>query len=431
MSKSSIRRLLPLLMLLTALLCPIPAWAQQELQIEQSVSAVYGESITFSADASSTTSLISAELVVHVLNWEVPITIPVSVQPGNDVTVSTTVLVASLNLPPAATIEYQWIFNNEAGNPLSGDITSYRYADTSVPWAWEPDSREEVTVFSSEIDPALQNAILEIAIAARRNSEDLLGRKQNAPIAIYVYPSLASLAASLRAHRVVVQDWVAAYTIPDQGIIFVSATPGPDLIDNLRRDLSHEIMHLAVYSIAGDQYEYIPAWFNEGLALNTNSGTDTALGNVLSDALQSRVLLSTQALCLGSFSGLDPHDAALAYAQSASLVSYIVGRYGTSQISALMAAFSSGLGCSEGVELALGISLADLEQQWLQSLSITAARSESQSIPLITWGVIWLASVTISLLFIAPQPRLDSDQPLFTTQPSLPRIPSSGEDIPG
>jgi len=422
-----VRLLLPLLVPIAILLGPVPAKAQQVLAIEQNATSQYGESLTFSANVSSTVVLSSAELVLQVRNRASSVTFPVAIESGTDVIASTVVSVASLELPPAAEVEYQWVFRDNTGQSLSGDVTVYRYEDTSVPWNWEPLSQDTITILSADGDQALRGTVLELAANARRTSASLLSANENVPITVYVYPTLASLAASLRAHGRVVQDWVAAYAIPDQGIIFVAATPGPEMIDGLRRDISHEIMHLLVYNYAGDHYDNVPGWFSEGLALNTAPLEDTAITGVLAEALQNRVLLSTQALCISSFAKLDPHDAALAYAQSANFVAYIAERYGPSQISALVDAYANGLNCSDGVQLALGVSLNDLEQQWLRSLSVISGQSASQNVSLIALAIVWLASVVISLLFLAPQPRSEADQPLFTTQPSLPRVPSNGE----
>ncbi len=419
-----LRRFLGLLGLVVVMLpSPVQVLAQQPLLLQQNVTAQYGESLTFSVAASTPLVLNSAELMIHVLNRASPIMVPVTIVPGTDIVASATVSVTSLNLPPAAQIDYQWTFQDESGHSLQGEVSSYRYADTSVPWEWKGSSQENLTVFIADTDQTFQDTVLTLAIEARRASWHSLTSAQEAPVTIYVYPSLASLAASLRAHHIMVQDWVAAYAIQDQGIIFAASTPGPDMFDNLRRDISHEIMHLAIYGTAGEHNDSVPGWFTEGMALSTSPATDTALLDVLEAAIQNRVLLSTQALCISNFTRLDPHDAALAYAQSASLVSYIAERYGPSQISALMTAYSNGLGCSESVELALGITLSDLEQQWLRSLSTTSARTSSQDASLITWGSVWLISAVISLLFLASQPPVEVDHPILTTQPSLPRIP--------
>jgi hypothetical protein len=117
------------------------------------------------------------------------------------------------------------------------------------------------------------------------------------------------------------------------------------------------------------------------------------------------------------------HDAALAYAQSASVVHYIAERYGASQLSALVAAYANGLSCDEGVRLALGISLSELENQWLRNLASTRADTMSHDNTPLSYVAVWIMSLLLALLFIAPQPS-NNLRPLFDTRASLPKVPS-------
>ena len=61
----------------------------------------------------------------------------------------------------------------------------------------------------------------------------------------------------------------------------------------------------------------------------------------------------------------DGNLAFLAYAQSDSLVEYIQNKYGLPGLQALIHAYDQGVSCEQGVEIALEITLQELEKDWL------------------------------------------------------------------
>jgi len=165
------------------------------------------------------------------------------------------------------------------------------------------------------------------------------------------------------------------------------------------------VAHLILAAALGASYEGIPAWFNEGLALMTAPEPDPTLESTLAVATREGRTFPLEALCPSTFGGLSPQEAALAYAQSESVMRYMVNRFGTSQVRTLLAAYASGLSCGDGVEQALGISLTELETQWHNDLARAVTRTPRESSSLLLWLIVWGVSVILALLFIAPQPQ--------------------------
>jgi hypothetical protein len=391
------------------------------LVAEQSLLSRYGHSLSFSIHATASTVLTNAQLTITILNRDKLFNFPVAITPNSQVSISKTVQVAEIELPPAATLTYFWVFEDEAGQQYQSQAVTERYGDNQVPWQWAERRSGQVVVLYDVTDEAITQIVLDTAVRSLDESTRMLGSSISGDIVIYVYPSLASMANSLRKNQTIVQDWVAAYAIPDQQTIFVAADAGPDLLVNLERDLPHELMHVAVFTAANPGSKQIPGWFNEGLALYASGGSDPTLDDVLAGAISDRILLSIETLCTPSFASLPRRDAALAYAQSASIVSYIMRRYGASQISGLMDAYAKGLGCSEGIQLVLGISLQELESQWLKDLSSTASILTQSSNSLLPWLLGWIVSLGLTGLFLFPQPAAETA--LFDTRVSLPKVP--------
>jgi hypothetical protein len=403
----------------------VQAQATEGLQAELSASFVYGEAITFDVYASSPLTLTGARLTIQVANRPALYTESVAVTPNTTISLSHSVQVSTLELPPFARLTYYWDFQDEVGREYRTTSQSLLYEDTNVPWQWSVESRSGIFVHTDGEDETLTRAALDIASAALLQASDLLATPVLDEVHVYIYPELAQLANSLRLHGRRVQDWIVAYTIPDQYAVFVSATTGPEMVANLQRDLPHEMMHLVIYTAAGSYAYAVPAWFNEGLALMSSAEPDPTLHNVLDTAVNEGVLLSLEPLCISNFNSFDPHDAALAYAQSESLMRYISNRYGASQLRALMSAFGEGLSCEAATERALGLTLTDLEEQWHNDLMRTAARSPRTTISLLPWLVVWIISWGVALLFIAPQPKQ------FGVSPSVAGTPLKPPSEPG
>lgn len=408
-------------------LAPHQAQAQSTntVQVEQSVSATYGTSLTFTMRASAATTLMGARLTIQVANSDKLYSESVPVVPGTTITASHKVTTESIQLPPFALLTYYWDFADDSGQEYRSEPQTMRYEDTSVPWQWAVVSQNNVVVHTDGTDLAFSNTVLDVATDALKEASRAVGVAVEDEIHVYVYPELAQLASSLRLHERQVQDWVAAYALPDQRIALVSAAPGPEQFVNLQRDLPHEITHLVVAVAAGENADSVPGWFNEGLALMSAPEPDATLYDVLQTATRegTQSLHPLETLCAPNFSSLPPRQAALAYAQSESVMRYVSDRYGTSQVRGLMAAYADGLSCEGGVELVLGITLTELEKQWHNNLGRSVAQSSNEEVPLLTWLIVWAISIGLALLFIAPQPYRPEEQPAYETKLSLPPVP--------
>lgn len=411
---NTLKRLLSAL-LITALLAAVAvgetAQAQQGIlsDVQQSVTFVYSDRLIFALEATAPATLTAVHLTLAVDNRDSPYVATPPLIAGRTVAVIHSVPVKELALPPFAALTYYWELTDENGRQYRTDPQRVRYEDTSVPWVWVTSEQGNIVVHSDGRDPALSNMALEMAHNARTQINHMLGTSYgSAPhevLHLYVYPELAPLASSLRLHGRRVQDWVVAYAIPEQGVALIAAASGPDQVADLQRNISHEVAHIVLAAVLGTPYEGIPAWFNEGLALMTAPEPDPVLESTLALAIREGRTFPLEILCAPTFGSLSPQEAALAYAQSESVMRYVVNRFGTSQVRALLAAYASGLSCGSAAEQALGVSLTALETQWHNDLARAVARTPRESLSLLPWLIVWGVSAMLALLFIAPQPQ--------------------------
>jgi hypothetical protein len=389
------------------LLVGAPARAQEGVLLPADVGAsyVYGESLRFTAHVEAPEPLMVAGLHLQVGSGGNDVLLAVPIRQPAPYELSWGVGVDELSLPPFAAVVYRWEFTGNSGTIYWTEPATLRYEDDTVPWRWEASSTDRVTVYTGDLNHGAAEPALDIAAGALARAEALLNVGPVPPITIYVYPDLPEMVTGLRLHGLRVQDWVAAYAIPRSQTALVAASPGPEMLPNLERDVPHEVAHLVVASTAPAGGASVPAWFNEGLALYLVGDTDPALAQVLDDTARDGAFLPLGALCGPGYFGMGPREAALAYAQSESLVRYVHTRYGPQGIRALLAAFNGGASCEEAVPQALGLSLADLETQWHNQVLSQAAGSPSSDASIVPWLVVWALSMVLALLFTAPQPR--------------------------
>lgn len=383
----------------TLLVCLILTLAppdRAKAQFQEDVSVVYGESITFTLTLEERQSTSDASLLLQSdlgLDVEVP-------AERTDTGFTASVDVTELKLPPVAVLQFRWRLINLRGEVSETGLVIYRYHDNTLPEAWRQATLENTSVFLSHSNDAIAQAALSISAAALRQQGQALQVDTNdLPISIYIYPNLNSLASGLRLHDARIQDWVAAYSIPESRLIMVAVRNETDFRSSLELDIRHEIAHLVIREAAGGGD--IPAWFNEGFALSTSPTTDTALEQTLNQSVTNNTLVPMSSLCGTSFSTLAPQEAALAYAQSLSFYQYVLERYGASQTRALYMAYAEGLGCSEGVQRALGIPLEQIETQWLTSTRRSVAE-DSGGFSYNALIFVWAISILLALLFVAP-----------------------------
>jgi hypothetical protein len=137
--------------------------------------------------------------------------------------------------------------------------------------------------------------------------------------------------------------------------------------------LPHEIAHLVLWDLLGDRADRVPVWFEEGVAQLEEQGSRQAVQS----AVVPMVAAGRQ-IPFEVFNGLTPSElkddaqVAVFYAQSLSVVVFLIEKYGQDAFYRL----SKELGAGMGLEAALvkvyrGVfgSMRDLETRWVGYIS--------------------------------------------------------------
>ncbi|MCA9991503.1 MAG: hypothetical protein H6666_00765 [Ardenticatenaceae bacterium] len=381
------RRWLSLLLLLPGLgglglllAAVAPAGAQTTtVPLSSSVDYTFGQAMHFRLRGESDTPVEGATLTWSLQGDGQRHEVPLALLPGRVVSVTYTLHLTDSPLPPFSTVYYQWRLATPAG-AVALPLESVAYVDNRV--RWQQVTRQGITVHWAEGGPALAETALNVALAAQDRLAQLLPRPDPQPLPIYIYPTTADLRAALRLSG---RDRLAGQGgLPALGVVLVAAANPRTAELDLGRDMPREMAYLSLYALAGEQYGMLPAWLREGLAGYAEAVPDPGRAARLAAAQAAGTTLPLAELCASFPAGAEA--LALADAQSEALVRYILASYGDAALRQLLQSYVAGAGCDAGVAQTLGLSLVDLEAEWL------AAARPGETLPANQWqsSALWL-----------------------------------------
>jgi len=258
------------------------------------------------------------------------------------------------SLPPGAKVWWRWRITDEAERTYVTPRQTIVFEDTR--YQWQVKVAPDMDIYWHSLGTSLVKELTEgVESRLARVKLDVLIPEERKP-KVFVYPN----AEELRSAVLFTQEWTGALAFWDYNIILI-----PVRSDNLewaKRTLAHEITHLLVRDATFGPFGDIPTWLNEGLATYAEGELMAHEQKALDDAIANDGLFSIGSLS-GSFPA-DPDRALLAYAQSNSLVSYLVSVHGWPKMGELLAVFKAGSTYDEAVRKVYGFDTDGLEEQW-------------------------------------------------------------------
>ena len=147
---------------------------------------------------------------------------------------------------------------------------------------------------------------------------------------------------------------------PGWRLIYLSQAPVQGAgMPNLLEVYSHELSHLALRDALGAGA--VPRWFNEGFSVYVSGEAQVARLETRWLATVAGALLSLKEL----EHGIPADRSALAYAQSADVVRYLLGRGDRHRFDLLIDGIARGRGFEASLQNAHGITLGELEREWV------------------------------------------------------------------
>ncbi len=270
------------------------------------------------------------------------------------------VMIRSGNPPPGAELWWEWTITDDQGNSYTTPRETLTFVDDRFEWQTVQEGDITLHWYAGEdVGPLL----LDAAVSGLQLLEDEMGIELQEDVQFYIYGS----AADMQDAVLYIQDWAGGVAFSEYNVILIGVPPS--IAESWGAPtVRHELAHLVVGQygrscIGGSR----PTWLNEGLAVYAE-GDQTDLLRELAAAVADNSFEP-----LRSLNGAFPaHDTAagIAYAQSYSVVDFMLSEYGPEKMQALLQLLAQGEEYDAALEQVYGFNVDGLELAWRAQMGL-------------------------------------------------------------
>jgi len=245
-------------------------------------------------------------------------------------------------LPPGAGVLYWWTVEDASGDRIETAPIEIRFDDNRYPWHSLTEGR--VTIYWYQGDSSFAQELMATAHQALARLNQDTGAELEKQVEMYIYADTDAL----RGAMVFPQEWTGGVAFTRYGI--------------LARTIAHELTHLVIHQVTLNPYSGLPTWLDEGLAMHTEGQLEPIFTVVLNTAIAEGNLISVRSLS----SPFSAHagQSLLSYAQSYSIVDFLITEYGQGEMLELLNIFSQGSGYDGALERVYGFDMDGLGALW-------------------------------------------------------------------
>ncbi len=267
-------------------------------------------------------------------------------------------------LPPGTTVTYWWSIDNADGAEADTPVQTLNFDDQR--YSWRTTEQSQITLRWYDGGDGFSGALMTAAVQATERMREDVGAGLDMPVEIYVYATYDDL----RGAMVFPQEWTGGAAYPEYGSIAIGIPLSG--LDWGKRAIAHEIAHVVVHQAIFSGYGIeLPTWLDEGLAMYSEGALSSDFSVRLQNAIDQDRVFTVRSLS-SSFPA-DEESARLAYAQSYSLVSFLLEEHGgRDKMIELLSAFKSGSGYVEALDVVYGLDIDQLNSQWREYVGLAA-----------------------------------------------------------
>ncbi|AGG06206.1 MULTISPECIES: peptidase MA family metallohydrolase [Dehalococcoides] len=261
-------------------------------------------------------------------------------------------------MPPGARVNYWYRITDEAGNILTSPSQTVVYEDARFDWQSISEGMLELYWYNGE--QSFADELMESAQAALLRLAADTGAELQDKVTLYIYANSADLQSAM----VFPSEWTGGVAYPAFNVIAIGIAPYD--VDWGKRAITHELAHQVTSQMTSNPYCDLPVWLNEGISMYAEGNLEAVYVNYLVWAIGQDKLISVKSLC-SPFSA-NSADAYLSYAESFTLVNYLITYYGPEKFSALLETFHQSAGYDEALLAVYGFDIQGLNTLWQATL---------------------------------------------------------------
>jgi len=353
------KRLLQVLIPVSLLLCV--AWAPQiTITVQENRADIsFPETITFQLQAYSSTKIASIRLEFGTdalaCGESVSRAIPEDYEPDTEIAVEWVWnLRRSGSVPPGTEVWWRWVLENEAGEKIETPVQRLIYLDDI--FAWRIRVSEHLSLHWYEGSEQFADALLEAGEDALIRLDQMTGVMVEKQVKIYIYAS----SEDMQEATLFAPGWSGGRAFPWNSAVIIGVAPAN--LDWGMGTMAHELTHVVIRHYTFSCVDSTPGWIDEGLAMVMEGELGAYYQGILQDAVDADTLLSVREV--GQIFSADPDLASLSYAESFSLVTYLLETHGDESMLQLLDRFKQGESEDRALEAVYSFDRDGLEALW-------------------------------------------------------------------
>ncbi len=351
--------LLALVLCLLLILSPSLVQAQGELEIlDSSAQVEFPTKLSFNLSARSGAPITDIRLCYAVDRMsfaEVTSEVYIEFTPSTVVDVSWTLEMVRIGgLPSGSNVNYWWLVEDANGRKIETALVRVYFEDTRH--QWRSLTKDKVTIYWYEGDASFAQELMAAAHQALDRLAVDTGARLEKPVRFYIYASTRDLQGAM----IFPQEWTGGVAFTRFSIIVIGVAPA-----NLawgKKAIAHELSHLVIHQMTLNPYGGLPNWLDEGLAMYAEGLPSPEYTSRLQRAVAEDSLISVRSLS-SPFSAYT-EEASLSYAQSYSLVEFLIRKYGQAKMLELLNTFRQGSSYDGALEKVYGFDMDGLDALW-------------------------------------------------------------------
>jgi hypothetical protein len=260
-------------------------------------------------------------------------------------------------------VDYWWTVTDAAGKSVATAPATFEIKDAR--YSWHSLVQGKVTLYWYKGDNAFAGELMASVQDALKRLAGNTGVEISKPVQFYIYASAADLQGSM----IFPQDWTGGVAFTEYGIIAIGIGTSAAEISWGKGTVAHELTHLVVHQLTYNPYNDLPTWLDEGLAMFNEGPLDSQFTTPLNQAITRKSLNSVRTISspFSAYGG----ESVLDYAESYSIVKYLIDTYGQPKMFALLSTFQKGSSYDGALQSVYGFDMDGLNVKWQASLGIT------------------------------------------------------------
>ncbi len=263
-------------------------------------------------------------------------------------------------LPSGSSVVYWWTVADAEGSRVKTDMARIRIEDNR--YAWRSLIEGKVTLYWYAGDDTFAGELMAATQQAQARLDEDTGAQPEKPVKIYIYEN----SQDLRGSMIYSQEWTGGVAFTRYGIIAIGIAPNE--LDWGSLTIAHELTHLVIHQVTFNPYGGLPTWLDEGLAMYAEGELDSVFVTVFNKAAAGNNLISVRSLS-SPFSAY-AEESLLAYAQSYSVLEFLIGNYGRGKMFELLNTFRQGSSYDEALVGVYGFDMDGLDALWRDYLMV-------------------------------------------------------------